>query len=113
MTSSTMALCIHSAFQRQSCYNLDHLVSAADELLGRSSMLSTTEVALENLAAGNSIGEACAGAVAARGLMWGNSHPAPKRWLPLKAPAWYTVNKALRLNEAELREVAARDASQW
>lgn len=76
-------------------------------------MLSTSEVALENLAAGNSIGEACAGAVAARGLMWGNAHPAPKRWLPLKAPAWYTVNKALQLNLLELREVAARAADQW
>ena len=83
----------------------------ADLLLGRSNRQASSDVALENLAAGSSVGEACAGSVAARGVMWANAHPAPKRWLPLKGPAWFTVHRALQLNQAELRALDLRSAS--
>ena len=81
-------------------------------LLGRANWQAAADVTLENLAAGNSIGEACGGSVAARGLMWGNSHSAPKRWLPLKGPAWFNVNKALQHNTAEMRTTGSMSSNQ-
>lgn len=72
--------------------------------------MAKAEASLENLAAGSSIGEACSGAIAARGLMWGNAHPAPKRWLPLKGPQYSNVNNALQLNLSQLQDLGNSDA---
>lgn len=35
--------------------------------------------------------DAVAASTAARGVCFANVHPAPRRFLPLKAPAWFTV----------------------
>lgn len=79
-------------------------------MFGPAHWLAQSDVTLENLAAGHSIREACGGIVAARGLMWGNAHPAPRRWLPLKGPVWPTVNRALQLNQTELSAHASSAA---
>eukprot|EP00798_Chlamydomonas_sp_ICE-L_P032115 gene32115-16632_t len=42
----------------------------------------------------SSVVDACASAVAARGVMFSNTHPAPSRFLPLGAPALYQVERA-------------------
>ena len=88
-------------------------MAAADLLLGNASWMAKGEASLENFAAANSIAEACGGAVAARGLMWGNAHPAPKRWLPLKGPQNFAVNSALQLNFRELHDLANKNVHGW
>ena len=45
----------------------------------------------------------CGCSVAARGLMWANEHPAPKRWLPLKASQLNLVTKAVQANLLHLQ----------
>jgi hypothetical protein len=46
--------------------------------------------------------DAAAASTAARGVCFANAHPAPRRWLPLKAPAVFAVHKGLAANRAEL-----------
>ena len=51
-----------------------------------------------------SLQEAAAGSVAARGLCFANTHPAPTRFLPLKKPSIFMVQRAARANQAALQE---------
>jgi hypothetical protein len=51
--------------------------------------------------------DAAAGAVACRGYMWANQHPAPSAWRPLRAPLANMVARATAQNRAELAEQAA------
>ena len=51
-----------------------------------------------------SLQEAAAGSVAARGLCFANTHPAPTRFLPLKKPGVFMVQRAARANQAALQE---------
>lgn len=50
-----------------------------------------------------SIQQATASSVAARGLMYANLHPAPRRWLPLKGPLSLTASKGQKSNMEHLR----------
>ena len=52
---------------------------------------------------GHSPIEAAAGSVTLRGLLYSLMHPAPRRFLSLKSPALFTINKAALLNRAELQ----------
>jgi len=63
--------------------------------------------------AGHNIAEGCGGSVASRGLMWSNSHPAPKRWLPLKGPLWFTVARAVQANFNQLQEASGVNTAPW
>eukprot|EP00891_Asterochloris_glomerata_P009829 jgi/Astpho2/9829/fgenesh1_pg.00149_%23_75_t len=51
-----------------------------------------------------SLQEAAAGSVAARGLCFANAHPAPTRFLPLRKPSVFMVQRAARANQAALQE---------
>lgn len=52
--------------------------------------------------------DALAASTAARGVCFCNAHPAPRRWLPLKAPASFTVGRGVAANRMELsRHTAA------
>ena len=51
-----------------------------------------------------SLQEAAAGSVAARGLCFANTHPAPTRFLPLKKSSVFMVQRAARANHAALLE---------
>lgn len=46
--------------------------------------------------------DAAAASTAARGVCFWNSHPAPRRWLPLKAPSLFTVARGAAANRGEL-----------
>jgi hypothetical protein len=46
--------------------------------------------------------DAAASAVACRGYMWANQHPAPSKWRPLRAPLSSVVARATACNRAEL-----------
>ena len=52
------------------------------------------------------LSDATAASTAARGCCFANQHPAPRRWLPLKAPALFTAQKAAGRNRKQL-ELAA------
>ncbi len=66
---------------------------------------------MDNLVAGHNIADGCGGSVAARGLMWANAHPAPKKWLPLKGSAWFSVARAMQANMEQLQESSSRSTS--
>ena len=51
-----------------------------------------------------SLQEAAAGSVVARGLCFANTHPAPNRFLPLKKPSVFMVQRAACANQAALLE---------
>lgn len=56
----------------------------------------------------NTLLDALAASTAARGVCFSNAHPAPRRWLPLKAPTVFAAGKGLATNRAELsRHTAA------
>lgn len=46
--------------------------------------------------------DALAASTAARGVCFSIAHPAPRRWLPLKAPALFLASKATAANRGEL-----------
>lgn len=50
--------------------------------------------------------EAAAGSVLLRGLMYSMCHPAPRRFLSLRAPAMFTNSKAAGLNVQQLRDMS-------
>lgn len=57
--------------------------------------------------AGNSssgVMQACAGSVATRGLLFANCHPAPRRFLPMRAPAMGAAARACAANESSLQD---------
>jgi cell cycle checkpoint protein len=55
---------------------------------------------------GTTIADACAAMVAARGVCFWNTHPAPRQWQPLKAPALFTVQRGIAANSEQLHEAA-------
>ncbi len=56
----------------------------------------------------STLADAAAASTAARGVCFSNAHPAPRRWLPLSAPAMFLCERALRRNREQLeRGVAA------
>ncbi|KAL4530792.1 hypothetical protein Ndes2526B_g09227 [Nannochloris sp. 'desiccata'] len=55
---------------------------------------------------GTTISDACAAMVAARGVCFWNSHPAPRQWQPLRAPALFTVQRGIAANSEQLHEAA-------
>jgi len=55
---------------------------------------------------GTTIADACAAMVAARGVCFWNTHPAPRQWQPLKAPALFTVQRGVAANSEQLHEAA-------
>ena len=54
---------------------------------------------------GHSLIEAAAGSVTLRGLLYSLMQPAPRRFLSLKSPALFTINKAAGLNRGELQRM--------
>ena len=54
---------------------------------------------------GHSLIEAAAGSVTLRGLLFSLMQPAPRRFLSLKSPALFTINKAAVPNRAELQRM--------
>lgn len=56
----------------------------------------------EPVAGGLSLAEATAASVAARGVCFWNSHPAPRRWHPLKAPCAFTAEEGTSENSLRL-----------
>ncbi len=46
--------------------------------------------------------DALAASTTARGVCFANAHPAPRRWLPLKAPTVFAAAKGAAANRAEL-----------
>lgn len=48
----------------------------------------------------------CAATVAARGVCFWNTHPAPSQWRPLRAPAVFTAQKGMRVNGEALHLAA-------
>ncbi|KAL4422561.1 hypothetical protein ABPG75_008758 [Micractinium tetrahymenae] len=46
--------------------------------------------------------DALAASTAARGVCFANAHPAPRRWLPLKAPSVFAAARGAAANRAEL-----------
>ena len=54
---------------------------------------------------GQSLIDAAAGSVTMRGLLYSLMQPAPRRFLSLKSPAWFTNTRAAALNKAELQNV--------
>ena len=54
---------------------------------------------------GHSLIEAAASSVTLRGLLYSLMQPAPRRFLSLKSPALFTINKAALLNRAELQRM--------
>jgi cell cycle checkpoint protein len=55
---------------------------------------------------GSTIADACAAMVAARGVCFWNTHPAPRQWQPLKGPALYTVQRGITANSEQLHDAA-------
>ena len=51
---------------------------------------------------GGGVAEACAGSVVTRGLLFANRHPAPRRFLPIKAPSSSFSNQAKEINSQSL-----------
>ncbi len=51
--------------------------------------------------------DATAASTAARGVCFHNAHPAPRRWLPLKAPALYVAARGQAANADQLSQQAA------
>ena len=54
---------------------------------------------------GHSLIEAAAGSVTSRGLLYSLMQPAPRRFLSLKSPALFTINKAAIINRTELQRM--------
>ena len=91
----------------------DLLRHIADRLLSHG-WASTSDIPLDNVAAGSGVQDACGGSVAARGLMWANAHPAPAQWRPLSGPLWFPVRRAMQTNMLELQHLASADvAGSW
>lgn len=55
----------------------------------------------------STLADAVAASTAARGVCFGNCHPAPRRWLPLKAPALFMAQKAAAANRQQLQRAVA------
>jgi hypothetical protein len=87
-------------------------IRCVDRLISHS-WAPASDVSMDNLVAGHNTAEGCGGSVASRGLMWSNAHPAPKRWLPLKGPLWFTVARAVQANMSQLQEASAVNAAPW
>lgn len=56
------------------------------------------------------LADAAAASTAARGVCFSNTHPAPRRWLPLGGPALFVAERAVRQNKEELQQ---RVAGAW
>jgi PhoPQ-activated pathogenicity-related protein len=52
--------------------------------------------------AGATLLDAVAASAAARGVCFHNAHPAPRRFLPLRAPALYAAARGRQANAEEL-----------
>ncbi|DBA75164.1 hypothetical protein WJX77_005220 [Trebouxia sp. C0004] len=57
----------------------------------------------DNAFDGHSLTEAAAGSTVMRGLLYSLMHPAARRFLSLKSPALFTINKAAGLNKEQLQ----------
>ncbi|KAF5826018.1 hypothetical protein DUNSADRAFT_5354 [Dunaliella salina] len=62
---------------------------------------------LEEPSTATNLAAACAGSVAARGLMFANTHPAPRRWTPLQAPAQTRAERARHDNAERVQGTSA------
>jgi cell cycle checkpoint protein len=60
----------------------------------------------EDAPGGNTIADSCAAMVAARGVCFWNTHPAPRQWQPLKGPALYAVQRGIHANSEQLHEAS-------
>ncbi|GLC50834.1 hypothetical protein PLESTB_000437100 [Pleodorina starrii] len=67
-----------------------------------------TSLWLEDSPAAANLSSAIAASVAARGLMYGNTHPAPHRFNPIRAPASSAIDQAAAANRLQLRAAACR-----
>ncbi len=77
---------------------LPHPRAAGDDLIGDDATASATLL------------DAAAASTAARGVCFHNSHPAPRRFLPLKAPA---LHAAARVRQANAEELSRHTAPAW
>ncbi|KAK9814703.1 hypothetical protein WJX72_010168 [[Myrmecia] bisecta] len=59
-----------------------------------------------------SMSDAMAGSVVVRGLLFSNTHPAVRRFLALKAPASFTIQRAVAANLEELKALVWRRSLQ-
>ena len=55
---------------------------------------------------GSTIADSCAAMVAARGVCFWNTHPAPRQWQPLRAPCLFTVHRGMLNNSEQLHDAA-------
>ncbi|GIL86706.1 hypothetical protein Vretimale_19803 [Volvox reticuliferus] len=67
-----------------------------------------TSLWLEDSPATANLSSAIAASVAARGLMYGNTHPAPHCFNPIRAPASSAINQAAAANRLQLQTAACR-----
>lgn len=81
-------------------------LSAADALASSVRWGSDAPLVADDLPAA-ALADAAAASVAARGVCFANAHPAPHRWLPLKAPALFAAQRAWASNREQLRAAAA------
>eukprot|EP00887_Chlorella_sp_A99_P000359 scaffold13.g359.t1 len=81
-------------------------LSAADCVASSTRWGSEGQLVEDDLPA-STLADAVAASVAARGVCFANRHPAPRRWLPLKAPAQFAAARAATANRAHLRTAVA------
>ncbi|KXZ44240.1 hypothetical protein GPECTOR_70g470 [Gonium pectorale] len=67
-----------------------------------------TSLWMEDSPSASNLASAIAASVAGRGLMFGNTHPAPPRFNPIRAPAISSIDQAATANRAQLRSTMCR-----
>ncbi|EFJ42812.1 hypothetical protein VOLCADRAFT_107059 [Volvox carteri f. nagariensis] len=70
-----------------------------------------TSLWLEDSPAAANLSSAIAASVAARGLMYGNTHPVAHKFNPIRAPASSAIDQAAAANRLQLRAAACRLAA--
>lgn len=73
----------------------------------RRSDYASQSVAVDDVAV-SSLADTCAAAVAARGVLFANTHPAPSRFHCMRAPQAFAVHRGESANAEQLRQLATR-----
>lgn len=81
-------------------------LSTADVMASGGRRRHSDALATDDVPGGSTITEVCAANVAARGVCFWNTHPAPKQFRPMRAPALYTVQRGINANSEQLRVAA-------
>ena len=81
-------------------------VLGAGRLPGSRRFHRSDALATDDVPGNSTLTEICAANVAARGVCFWNTHPAPRQFRPMRAPELYTVQRGIHANSTQLHLAA-------